>query len=190
MGRNYRVCSKVSRTPRRPFEKERLDRELKIVGQYGLRNKREIWRIEMTLAKIRNAGRQLLTLEEKDPRRLFDGAALIRRLKRAGLLEDDQNRLDFVLGLTLEKFLDRRLQTKVFSAGLAKSMHQARVLIKQRHIRVGRRIVDIPSFLVRVESEKHIDFSLTSPFGQGRPGRVKRKRERNKKGGDDEDEAM
>ncbi|GFS32270.1 ribosomal protein S4 [Actinidia rufa] len=31
------------------------------------------------------------------------------------------------------------------------------------------------SFMVRVDSQKHIDFSLTSPLGGGRPGRVKRK---------------
>lgn len=35
--------------------------------------------------------------------------------------------------------------------------------------------MNIPSFLVRVDSQKHIDFSLTSPLGGGRPGRVKRK---------------
>ena len=60
-------------TPRRPFEKERLDQELKFIGEYGLRNKREVWRVKYTLAKIRKAARELLTLEEKDPRRLFEG---------------------------------------------------------------------------------------------------------------------
>eukprot|EP00959_Pyramimonas_sp_CCMP1952_P135586 2836778-Pyramimonas_sp.AAC.1 len=40
---------------------------------------------------------------------------------------------------------------------------------------VGKQIVNVPSFLVRVESQKHIDFALKSPFGGGRPGRVKRK---------------
>lgn len=44
--------------------------------------------------------------------------------------------------------------------------------------RVGRQLVNIPSFMVRVDSEKHIDFSLTSPFGGGRPGRVKRKNQK------------
>jgi small subunit ribosomal protein S9e len=63
----------------------------------------------------------------------------------------------------------------VFKLGLAKSIHHARVLIKQRHIRVGKQVVDVPQFMVRTDSQKHIDFSLSSPFGGGRPGRVKRK---------------
>merc|ERR1719229_307584 len=121
---------------------------------------------------------------------MFEGAALMRRLTRLGLLNDSQQRLDFILGLTVEQFLDRRLQTRVFEAGLAKSLHHARVLIKQRHIRVGRRLCDVPSFMLRLDSDKHIEFALTSPLGGGRPGRVKRKTDRNKaaKGGDGDDE--
>jgi len=64
-------------TPRRPYEKARLDQELKIIGEYGLRNKREVWRVKYTLAKIRKAARELLTLEEKDQKRLFEGMFLI-----------------------------------------------------------------------------------------------------------------
>lgn len=72
-GRIPSVFSKTYVTPRRPYEKERLDQELKIIGEYGLRNKREVWRVKYTLAKIRKAARELLTLEEKDDKRLFQG---------------------------------------------------------------------------------------------------------------------
>lgn len=72
-GRIPSVFSKTYVTPRRPYEKARLDQELRIIGEYGLRNKREVWRVKLTLAKIRKAARELLTLEEKDPKRLFEG---------------------------------------------------------------------------------------------------------------------
>merc|ERR1711982_244129 len=182
------VCSKTYTTPRRPFEKARLDQELKLIGEYGLRNKREVWRVKYSLAKIRTAARTLLTLEEKDHRRLFEGNALLRRLVRIGVLEESRMKLDYVLGLKIGDFLERRLQTQVFKLGLAKSIHHARVLIRQRHIRVRKQLVNIPSFIVRLDSQKHIDFSLKSPFGGGRHGRVKRKNMTKKSGGDDDDE--
>jgi small subunit ribosomal protein S9e len=181
---------------------------LKLVGEYGLRNKREVWRVQLTLSKIRRAARyelprtrlqrtilispsQLLTLDEKDPKRLFEGNALIRRLVRVGVLDESRMKLDYVLALKIEDFLERRLQTCVYKLGLAKSIHHARVLIRQRHIRVGKQIVNVPSFVVRLDSQKHIDFALSSPFGGGRPGRVRRKKAKaaEKKDGDDgEDE--
>ncbi|MBN3281243.1 RS9 protein, partial [Polyodon spathula] len=215
------VCRKTYVTPRRPFEKSRLDQELKLIGEYGLRNKREVWRVKFTLAKIRKAARDLLTLDEKDPKRLFEGNALLRRLVRIGVLDEGKMKLDYILGLKVEDFLERRLQTQVFKLGLAKSIHHARVLIRQRHIRkvnsaikcripceylkcgrgyhssslsgeaipprnrmsVRKQVVNIPSFVVRLDSQKHIDFSLRSPYGGGRPGRVKRKNAKKGQGG-------
>ncbi|CAN8007632.1 hypothetical protein HPB47_023454 [Ixodes persulcatus] len=188
MGRIPTVHSKTYVTPRRPFEKERLDQELKLIGEYGLRNKREVWRVKYTLAKIRKAARELLTLDDKDQRRLFEGNALLRRLVRVGVLEENKMKLDYVLGLRIEDFLERRLQTQVFKHGLAKSIHHARVLIRQRHIRVRKQVVNVPSFVVRLDSEKHIDFSLKSPFGGGRAGRVKRKNMRKAQGGTAQEE--
>jgi len=158
------VYSKTFKVPRRPFEKERLDSELKLCGEFGLRNKREVYRVQYTLARIRKTARKLLTLDEKDPKRLFEGNALIRRLIRIGVLDESKNKLDYVLGLQPQNFLERRLQTQVFKLGLAKSIHHARVLIRQRHIRVGKQVVDVPSFIVRLDSQKHVDFALTSPF--------------------------
>lgn len=94
-----------------------------------------MWRVKYTLAKVRKAARELLTLEEKDPKRLFEGNALLRRLVRIGVLPEDRMKLDYILGLRVEDFLERRLQTQVFKLGLAKSIHHARVLIRHSHIR-------------------------------------------------------
>ncbi|KAJ9090068.1 ribosomal 40S subunit protein S9B [Entomophthora muscae] len=165
--RNY---SKTAKVPRRPFESERIDQELKLVGEYGLRNKREIWRIGYTLSNIRRAARELLKLDEKDTRRLFEGNALIRRL----------------ISLRISWSVVFRL--KFLNSDLLNLIHHARVLIRQRHIRVGKQIVTVPSFVVRLESQKHIDFALTSPYGGGRPGRNKRRRQKSSGAGEEEEE--
>ena len=56
---------------------------------------------------------------------------------------------------------------------------------------MGKQIVNVPSFVVRLDAQKHIDFALTSPFGGGRPGRVRRKKAKaaeKKDEGDDNEE--
>ncbi|GJJ13109.1 hypothetical protein Clacol_007359 [Clathrus columnatus] len=191
MPRAPRNHSKTYKVPRRPFESARLDAELKLAGEYGLRNKREIWRIALILSKIRRAARELLKLDDKDTRRLFEGNALIRRLVRIGVLDETRMRLDYVLALKIEDFLERRLQTQVSACrlGLAKSIHHARVLIRQRHIRKLLMFPRLSSDLIH--KKQHIDFALTSPFGGARNGRVKRKRAAaaaNKEAGGDEEE--
>ena len=84
----------------------------------------------MTLARIRKAARELLTLEPQNPKRIFEGTALMRRMNRYGLLNESEDKLDYVLGLTIHRFMARRLQTIVYKKGLAKSVHHARVLIR------------------------------------------------------------
>lgn len=170
----HRNCGKTSATPRRPFEKERLDQELRLLGEYGLRCKREIWRAQLALAKTRGAARKLLTLDEKDPKRMFEGDAMVRKLTRYGILAPDEKRLDDVLRLSTQKFLERRLQTRVLKLNYAKSIHHARTLIFQRHIRVGKQLVNQPNFIVRSENDSHIDFSLHSAYNKatGKPVRI------------------
>lgn len=160
MGKNYRNYSKNTTNPKRPFEKERLDSELLLIGKYGLKNKREVWRTQYILARIRKAARELLTLEPDDPRRIFEGQALVDRMMRIGVLSKEQAQLDYVLGLTTQQFLDRRLQTIVQSNHFSKSIHQARSLIFQKKIALNKggrnQIINIPSFIVRKENETKI----------------------------------
>ncbi|EFC44489.1 predicted protein [Naegleria gruberi] len=175
--RCYRVHSKVAMPPRRPFEKERLDRELRMCGKYGLKNKHEIWRVQYYLARARKTARHLLTLPEDDIKRQFEGAALLRRMTRLGLLDESRQQLDYILSLKAEDLLERRLQTIVQKLNLSKSIHHARQLIFQGHIRVGKQTVNVPSFTVRVDSEKHINKSPFSALVQGgKPGRMTKRK--------------
>ena len=176
MPKKYTNYRKTSKTPRKPFDRDRLINELRTIGTYGLRCKREMWRVQLTLAKMRKAARELMTLNEDDPRRAFEGDALIKRIVKLGLLKENEQKLDYVLGLTLSQFMERRLQTLVAQRKLANSIHHSRVLIRQRHIAVGKQLVNIPSFMVRVSSEQHIQIAPQSVFKTGEMGRMKKKR--------------
>merc|ERR1719498_1966147 len=65
------------------------------------------------LAKIRKSARTLLTYPETHPKRKFEGGALILRLVNFGLLCEEEKALDYVLQLSTQKLLERRLQTRV-----------------------------------------------------------------------------
>ena len=164
------------------FEKERIDGEVKLCGEYGLKTKREIWRTQLALSKMRKRARDLLTLDEHDERRIFEGNALMKRMFKYALLsKEKENGLDYVLAVTLHKMLERRLQTRVFKLKLAQSIHHARVLIKGRHIAVGGRIVNVPSYLVTVDNENKITLHNKSPLNGGKPGRRLRKKNKGAK---------
>ena len=172
--------------PMRPYEKERIHNELKVVGEYGLKNKRELWRAHYTVAKLRKAARNLLMLPENDTKRIFEGAALLRRLTRLGVLDETKQKLDYVLSLTSSDLLDRRLQTQVHKAALAKSVHHARTLINHRHIAVADQLVNQPGFLVWKESERDIKYAENSIMTTEKDGRKKRLRAKAGKKGDEE----
>lgn len=108
-------------------------------------------------------------------------------MTRLGLLKASERKLDYVLGLTVSQFMERRLQTLVVKRKLASSIHHSRTLIRGRHIAVGKQMVNIPSFLVRTSSEQHIQHSATSTIKTGKPGRQKRKKAAGGKGGDDDE---
>lgn len=178
-----RNFSRTFKKPRRPYEKERIHNELKVVGEYGLKNKRELWRVHYSLAKIRKAARELLMLPETDTKRIFEGAALLRRLTRLGVLDETKQKLDYVLSLSVNDLLDRRLQTQVHKAALAKSVHHARTLINHRHIAIGNQLVNQPGLLVWKESESQLHYAESSIMTTEKPGRKKRLRIKSVAGG-------
>ena len=176
MGRSIRNHSTTSKTPKVMFERERFDRELRLAGVYGLKCKTEIYRVHTMLGKLRSSARMLLMREESDVKRQLQGASLLRKLHRLGILPSDQDKLEFVLALKEENILDRRLQTIVHKKNLARSVHHARILILQKMIRVGKQVVNSPSFLVRVDSENQVQYAENTPITNPEiKGRVQKK---------------
>ncbi|MFN3384470.1 MAG: 30S ribosomal protein S4, partial [Archaeoglobaceae archaeon] len=81
--------------------------------------------------------------------------AVIKKLQKFGILKENAT-LDDVLDLSVENFLERRLQTIVFRQGLAKTVKQARQMIVHGHIEVDGRKVTCPSFIVLKDLESKI----------------------------------
>ena len=154
-----RKQKKKYETPRFPWRQDILDSELRLLGEYGLRNKRELWQHRTMLAKFRSIARSLLSMSTSDRAELE--SQLLGRLKHLGILPESAV-LDNVLDLDMESILERRLQTLVQRKGLAKSMYQSRQLIAHGHIALGDRKVSSPSFLVPSKQEGNISYAPRS----------------------------
>ncbi len=145
------------RKPKRPFNYELKMEELKTLGTFGLKTKRELWKARTELSRLRKQARSLLALrqevrQEKEP-------ILMKSLSKIGLVGDDST-LDDVLNLKVIDLLSRRLQTVVLKKFGFKTPYQARQAVVHGHIMIGDRIVNIPSYTVTTEEENNI---LISP---------------------------
>jgi small subunit ribosomal protein S4 len=147
--------------PRFPWRTDVLQEELKLLGQYGLRNKHELWRHETMLSKFRGIARSLIGKSSEERRKMEQ--ELLTKLKKLGILHETAV-LDDVLDLSIEDILERRLQTIVFRKGLAKTIYQARQLITHGHISIKKRRVTVPSYLVTRDEEPQITYTYKSPL--------------------------
>ena len=150
---------RVWRKPKRPLNYELKMDELKILGTFGLRTKRELWKAHTELSRVRHQARSLLALrqderEEKEP-------VLMKSLVRIGLVSGSAT-LDDVLNLQVNDLLSRRLQSIVSKKFGFKTPYQARQAIIHGHIMIGDRKVDIPSYVVTLDEENNIHFAPES----------------------------
>jgi len=142
---------KKYKRPRKPWDKALLEEERKIMIEFGLRRKRELWRAKEELRKYRRMARELNARRDKEKEKI-----LIQKLYRLGLLQSPNATLDDVLGLTVRDMLNRRLQTIVYKKGLANTIKQARQFIVHGHVRINGRKIVYPSYLVSREEEDKI----------------------------------
>jgi small subunit ribosomal protein S4 len=154
---------RVWKKPKRPLNYNLMMDELKTLGTFGLKTKRELWKARTSLSKLRHQARSLLALRqeirnEKEP-------VLLNSLSKIGLV-DKNSTLDDVLNLQVTDLLSRRLQTIVQRKLYFKTPYQARQAIVHGHIMIGDSIVTIPSYIVKIDEESNIHLIPESSFNQ------------------------
>jgi len=142
---------KQYRKPKRIWETSRIERDKKLINKYGLKNKKEIWKVESSVGKIRAQAKKLITASPEEQEILFN------KLANQGLIKD--KRIESVLELKPEDFFDRRLQT-VTARKFSLQPKHARQIISHGKLKISGRRVTIPSFFVDLNTEKEI--TLTS----------------------------
>ncbi len=145
--------------PSHPWQKERIEAERGIFTNYGLKNKREIWKMQSGLKKITSQIKKLIGMPPEKSAALT--ADLQKKLIALGLLKEAKP-LEEAMNLTLHDIMDRRLQTMVYKKGLARSVRQARQFVVHEHILVGGKKVTAPSYIVPVSEEPTIGFAAGS----------------------------
>ena len=154
--KNFR---RVWKKPKRPFNFDLKMEELKTLGTFGLKTKRELWKARTELSRVRNQARSLLALRQEV--RDKEEPILMHSLSRIGLVGENAT-LDDVLNLEIDDLLSRRLQTVIMKKFYFKTPYQARQAISHGHIMIGDRIVNIPSYVVKVDEEDKVKLTPES----------------------------
>jgi len=168
-----KLKKKTYSKPTHPWQKERIDEEKELLREFGLKNKKEIWRISSLLRKYTRQAKKLIPLNT--PQAEIEKAQLLKKLAALDLIKETA-KLEDVLTITLKDILNRRLQTIVYKNKLAKSIRQSRQFISHEHILVGEKKITSPSYLISKQEESAINFISNSPlFNQDHPERLMEK---------------
>ena len=146
-----RKHKKYSR-PKRPYDKTRIDEEAIIKTEYGLKNKREIWKADAKIKLMREKAKMMVKAPEEEKQKLF------ARLNSIGL---KVNSLADVLSLDKKNYLERRLQTVLLRKKLVTTIKTARQLIAHKKVLVDGKIVNIPSYVVPIAFENKIKLKIS-----------------------------
>lgn len=151
--------SKKYKKPKRAFDKIRIDEENALIKKYGLKNKKEIWKAESAIDKIRKQAKSLLTKSEEEQEKF------INKLRKKGF--NVENTAD-VLASDKEDYLKRRLQSIIVKKKLATTPKQARQFITHKHITIDKKVINVPSYVVPVDKEEKIDLKLVKKIKESK----------------------
>lgn len=149
--------------PLKMWNTDRIKRESTLVKDYGLKNKKEIWKLNHILKNYQIQAKRLLASDGKQE--AIEEKQLMSKLSSFGLVNPSDD-LNAILGLSVKDFLNRRLQSVVFNKKMARSLKQARQMVTHEHISVSGNKITIPSYLVSIEEENFIEHSFDSPFNR------------------------
>jgi len=158
-----KLSRRIWKKPKRPLNYDLMMDELKTLGTFGLKTKKELWKTQTELSRVRLQARSLLALRQEERER--KEPILIQSLSKIGLV-DQNSTLDDVLNLQVNDLLSRRLQTMAQRILFFKTPYQARQAIVHGHVMIGDGVVTIPSYIVKTEEEAKIRLIPESRFNE------------------------
>ncbi|MAG45491.1 MAG: 30S ribosomal protein S4 [Nanoarchaeota archaeon] len=170
---------KKYRKPMMIWNEEIIAEQKDLTQEYGLKNKKEIWKVESKLKSIHDQAKTLIAKDTEQSKK--ESEQLIKKLSGLSLIPSG-SKLEDILSLTLKDFLNRRLQTLILQKGLSRTIKQARQFITHNHISIRDQVVNIPSYMVKASEESQIKFNHSSSLSQDEhPERVLEQEAKEKK---------
>ncbi|QGA80945.1 30S ribosomal protein S4 [Candidatus Nanohalobium constans] len=138
-------------TPNEGWNEERMDREEELMEDYGLKNKKEIYKAQSQLRSFRRQARKLVAEEDEEAKQ-----EVIDRVNNLGLIRENAG-LEALLTLKVTDILDRRIQSAVERKGYADTPKHARQLVVHGHIYIDGERVNTPGYLLTQEEEQLLE---------------------------------
>jgi small subunit ribosomal protein S4 len=146
---------KKYRGPPHPWIRERIEEERVLKKDYGLSNKKEIYRLAALLSKFKREAKRLIPLQTQQAE--HEKKQLLSKLQSYKLINTGA-KLDDVLAISLKDLMERRAQTLLVRKGLARTVKQARQFVTHKHVMVNGKLITSPSTLLVAEEEATLNF--------------------------------
>ena len=146
--------TKQYETPFEAWDEERIEQEKELIEEFGLANKREVYKAESELRGLRRQARKAAASEKEDQKK-----PLLEKAHRLGLIKADGEIVD-ILSLETRDILNRRLQTAVERKGFADTAKEARQRVVHGHIFIDGERVNVPGYLLTQEEEKEVELRM------------------------------